>query len=199
MGFWSKLTIVILAVLAGFYIKSTFFDGMKVEKKLVAEEQIVQEPQSVATVKKETKAEVKKQEFVTVYFLGTDKQANNLFKKATREVPADSSKLKIALNQLILGPTSYEKGQGVYSEVPKTTKLLSIVEDENIIINLSSDFVNGGGADSLYSRIKQVIRTTLANAPKKPIYLYIDGKQADVIGGEGIMITQPLNENSLDE
>ena len=34
---------------------------------------------------------------------------------------------------------------------------------------------------------------------KKPIYLYIDGKQAEVLGGEGIMITQPLSENSLDE
>ena len=30
-------------------------------------------------------------------------------------------------------------------------------------------------------------------------YLYIDGKQADVIGGDGIMITQPLSENSIGE
>ena len=32
-----------------------------------------------------------------------------------------------------------------------------------------------------------------------PTYLYINGKQANVIGGEGIMIKQPLNERSFDE
>ena len=34
MGFWSKLTIGILVLLAGFYVKATFFDGQKYEKKL---------------------------------------------------------------------------------------------------------------------------------------------------------------------
>ena len=31
MGFWSKLTIGILVLLAGFYVKATFFDGQKYE------------------------------------------------------------------------------------------------------------------------------------------------------------------------
>ncbi len=198
MGFWSKLTIGILVLLAGFYVKATFFDGQKYEKKLVHEEKIV-EP-AVKTPKQEApQAQTRKKEYVTVYFLGTDAQSNNLFKTAQREVPEGAAKLNFALQQLIKGPNPYEKKAGVFSEVPKSTKIRGVIESDRIIVDLSSDIVNGGGADSLYSRIKQVIKTTLANAPKKPVYLYIDGKQADVIGGEGLMITQPLKETSLDE
>ena len=51
-----------------------------------------------------------------------------------------------------------------------------------------------------YSRIKKLIKTILANnTSNKPVYLYLDGQQADVVGGEGIMIKQPLMENSLDD
>ena len=84
--------------------------------------------------------------------------------------------------------------------MPKNVKLLGVVESESkIIIDISGNVQTGGGADSIYSRMKQIIKTALNNSPKKPIYLYIDGKQAEVLGGEGIMITQPLSENSLDE
>ena len=63
---------------------------------------------------------------------------------------------------------------------------------------MSSDFETGGGAESTYYRVKQVIKTANANT-SSPVYLYINGKQANVIGGEGIMLKQPLNERSLDE
>ncbi len=101
---------------------------------------------------------------------------------------------------MLKGPSLSEKSLGIYNEIPKGTKLLSIKDSGNdVIVNLSSDFQYGGGADSIYSRMKQLIKTVLVNAPGKNVYLYLDGKQADVIGGEGLMITQPLSENSLDE
>lgn len=202
MGFWSKLVILALAALAFFYVKVNFFDTphAKVEKKLVAEEQVV-EP-----VKKQPAEEAKKPQqttkektYVTIYFLGMDKNDTGIFKKVKRELPDGQSKLKFALNQLVAGPSQYEKSIGVYSEIPKDVKILGIVESKNkIIIDVTGNIQTGGGADSLYSRMKQFIKTALINSPKKPIYLYIDGKQAEVLGGEGIMISQPLNENSLD-
>ena len=64
--------------------------------------------------------------------------------------------------------------------------------------DLSSNFETGGGAESTYMRVKQVIKTVNANT-ETPAYLYINGHQANVIGGEGIMVRQPLNERSLDE
>ena len=47
-------------------------------------------------------------------------------------------------------------------------------------------------------RIKQIIKTANSYS-STPTYLYINGKQANVIGGEGVMLKQPLNERSLDE
>jgi spore germination protein GerM len=66
------------------------------------------------------------------------------------------------------------------------------------MIDLTSAFESGGGTDSTYRRVRQLIKTANANT-KLPVYLYINGKQASVIGGDGIMIKQPLNERSLDE
>ena len=213
MGFWSKLVILTLAVLAFFYVKVNFFDSphVKVEKKLAAEEAVVEPPQNTPVQKTQTtatsakkentaKEESKPKKYVTVYFLGMDKNNNSIFKTVKREVPSGKNELRYALTQLVAGPTQYEKNVGVYSEIPKNVQIMGIVEsDKKIIIDISGNIQNGGGADSLYSRFKQVIKTALANgSPKKPIYLYIDGKQAEVIGGEGIMITQPLSENSLD-
>lgn len=202
MGFWSKLVILTLAVLAFFYVKTNFFDTpqVKVEKKLVVEEQVVEPVKKPEPAKKEEPKEKSvPKTYVTVYFLGMDKNDTGIFKKVQRELPQGQSKLKFALNQLVAGPSAYEKKVGVYSEIPKNVKILGIVESKNkIIIDVSGNIQTGGGADSLYSRIKQLIKTALANSPDKPVYLYIDGKQAEVLGGEGIMISQPLSENSLD-
>ena len=202
MGFWSKLVILALAALAFFYVKVNFFDTphAKVEKKLVAEEQVVEpvKTQPAEEAKKPQQTQ-KEKTYVTVYFLGMDKNDTGIFKKVKRELPDGQSKLKFALNQLVAGPSQYEKSIGVYSEIPKDVKILGIVESKNkIIIDVTGNIQTGGGADSLYSRMKQFIKTALINSPNKPIYLYIDGKQAEVLGGEGIMISQPLNENSLD-
>lgn len=202
MGFWSKLVILTLAVLAFFYVKVNFFDTphAKIEKKLVAEEQVVEPVKKQEPVKPEESKEKKiPKTYVTVYFLGMDKNDTGIFKKVQRELPQGKSKLQFALTQLVAGPSPYEKKVGVYSEIPKNVKILGVVESKNkIIIDVSGNIQNGGGADSIYSRMKQLIKTALANSSKKPIYLFIDGKQAEVLGGEGIMISQPLSENSLD-
>ena len=65
-------------------------------------------------------------------------------------------------------------------------------------MNLSDDFGFGGGGDSLYKRVYQLIKTVNHNT-RKPVYLYLNGKQADIIGGEGLMLKQPLRSNSLEE
>jgi len=225
MGFFSKLVVLTLCALAFLYVKTNFFDTqpIKVEKKLISEETIVMPTKSVnkKSVQQPNKEDKQKNEVtkieklpekksekiekslpkqtVTIYFLGVDKNKKSIFKKVQRELPKGQSKLIFALNQLILGPTSYEKQVGVFSEVPPNVKILGVVESKTkIIINVTSNIQNGGGADSLYSRMKQLIKTAIANSPNKPIYLYINGKQAEVLGGEGLMITQPLKENSLD-
>ena len=111
----------------------------------------------------------------------------------------ENSCFEFAIKELIKAPTKWEKSKGFTSEIPAGTKLRSIRQTSgNILIDLSSDFETGGGAESTYMRVKQIIKTVNSNT-SSPVYLYINGHQANVIGGEGIMLKQPLNERSLDE
>lgn len=138
--------------------------------------------------------------YVNVFFIGQDENNYEVYKAVKREYDAavDGSKIKFAIDSLIMGPKPDEKIRGVYSEIPFGTRVISITErSEGIIINLSYEFETGGGTDSIYKRIYQLIKTAKRNT-EKPVYLYIEGHKADVIGGEGIMLNQPLNENSLD-
>ena len=111
----------------------------------------------------------------------------------------EKSCFAFAIKELVSAPSNWEKSKGFTSEIPSNTKILSIREGEgSVMIDLSSAFESGGGAESTYTRVMQVIKTAKANT-NLPVYLYINGKQADVIGGEGIMIKQPLSERSLDD
>ncbi len=206
MSRFSKVFIAVIIIISCLYVYDNYFKNPDflnkfkfLNKEKVQTEDIKKEDIEVKSQNDEN-SELKN---ITgesyVYFLGIDKSGNSVFKKVKRQVDNDN-KLENAIEQLLKGPSLSEKSLGIYNEIPKGTKLLSIKGSGNdVVVNLSSDFQYGGGADSIYSRMKQLIKTVLVNAPGKNVYLYLDGKQADVIGGEGLMITQPLSENSLDE
>lgn len=127
--------------------------------------------------------------------------SNGNLRSVNRECNPDIQKscFEYSIKQLMEAPTNWEKSKGFSSEIPQNTKIISIREgSENIRIDLTSAFESGGGSDSIYKRLRQLIRTANANT-KLPVYLYINGKQANVIGGDGVMLKQPLNERSLDE
>lgn len=143
--------------------------------------------------------ENKEKEYKTVKIFVAD--SNGKLRSVNRkcDVEKEKSCFAFAIQELVSAPTKWEKSKGFTSEIPQGTKILSVREGENsVMIDLSSAFEGGGGAESTYMRVMQVIKTAKANT-SQPVYLYINGKQADVIGGEGIMIKQPLNERSLDD
>ena len=142
----------------------------------------------------------KAQDFVNVFFIGKNENGEEVYRavKRTYNKDVDGSKIKYSINCLVLGPKPQEKAKGVYTEIPASTQLLGITEaQDKIVINLSAAYAMGGGTESVYKRLFQLIKTAKRNTDK-PVYLHINGKQADVIGGDGIMITQPLSERSLD-
>ena len=142
----------------------------------------------------------KQQEYVNIFFIGKNENNEEVYRAVKRvyNKDVDGSKIKYAINSLILGPKPDEKSKGVYTEIPASTQLLGLTEKpDKVIINLSSAFSDGGGTESVYKRLFQLIKTAKRNT-EKPVFLYINGQQADVIGGDGIMITQPLSETSLD-
>lgn len=137
---------------------------------------------------------------VTVFFIGQNSNGDEVYKTVKREYIQNEevSELEFLVQALINGPTDYEKSHGIYSEVPQNTRVISVYEQPNkIILDLDYEFESGGGTDSSYKKLYQLIKTMKANV-KVPVYLYIDGEQAEFIGGEGIMITQPLDESSLE-
>ncbi|MBP7211393.1 GerMN domain-containing protein [bacterium] len=143
--------------------------------------------------KKNTKA------FVKVVFLGTNEKGEEVYKVVKRpNSTKKGSKFQYAIKSLLKGPNFFEKNRGVFSEIPSGVKILSINEtSDKITIDLSDSFEQGGGTNSLYERLYQIIKTANKNT-QKPVYLNLDGKQVDVIGGDGIMFTQPLSEKSLE-
>ncbi|MDD3237644.1 MAG: GerMN domain-containing protein [Candidatus Gastranaerophilales bacterium] len=206
MSGFSKFVVVILILLSILYVKVKFFGdfnfGIFTKKpEVVREVKNSMTPiednvkKKVETQKKTAKVEAP----VSVYFLTLDENGAPVFKTVTRNTSA-KNKLTFAIKELLKGPAFSEKNHGIYSEIPRGTKLLSVdLQGANIIINLSSDFQYGGGTDSVYSRMHQLIKTAKSNTSGQNIYLYLNGKQVDVLGGEGIMVSQPLNENSLDD
>ncbi len=149
----------------------------------------------------QTKPEQPKQEeYVNIFFIGKNENNEEVYRAVKRvyNENVDGSKVKYAITSLVLGPKPAEKASGVYTEIPANTQILGITEKpDKVIINLSSAFATGGGTESVYKRLFQLIKTAKRNT-EKAVFLYIEGQQADVIGGDGIMITQPLSENSLD-
>lgn len=194
------VTVVVMVLVCGYLgCRYWYHNDENVSGPLtpVPEAQIPQEEETPAA-----KEEPKKTEkvYVTVYFIGQNANKEEVYKAVNREYDkaVDGSKIKFAIQSLISGPKPNEKSLGVYSEIPSSTRILSITESSNkVVINLNSSFENGGGTESIYKRIYQLIKTAKRNT-NKPVYLYINGNKADVIGGEGIMINQPLTDNSLE-
>lgn len=204
MNFSQKLGIFILVVIACVYVYFSFFakNGFSLPAISPLEHEALPPVLDEFTPTEETSIEetpVKSSSEVNVKIFIYD--SNGKLRSVNRKCDTSIQKscFAYAINELVSAPTKWEKSKGFTSEIPSGTKVISVREgNSNVMIDLNSTFESGGGTESTYRRIKQIIKTANANT-KLPTYLYINGKQADVIGGDGIMIKQPLNERSLDE
>ncbi len=110
-----------------------------------------------------------------------------------KEMPKPPT-LEGVITLLLKGPTIQESKTGIYSEIPPNVDLISAKNTkDSIIINLSANFGNGGGSKSVENRVRQLSKTVKKYHPKKQVYLYINGKEVEYLGGEGIYIKQPLD------
>ena len=176
------------------------FNVLMPKTEITPEEIRVRQRSVQEEVTETQKTEVLEMQYVNVYFIGKNEHNEEVYKAVKREYnqDVDGSKLRFAVNALVLGPKPDEKSRGVYTEVPTDSKVINITEQsDKVIVNLNSAFVTGGGTESLYKRLYQLIKTVKLNS-NLPVYLYIDGQRADVVGGEGIMLSQPLSNSSLD-
>lgn len=197
-----KFGITCLIVITLVYVYFSFFtkEGFNFPVRHKPQEADIN-PFEKPTIDEPDKSEVTdKKEIKNVKIYVTDSKGNLRSVNRKCDKTVEKSCFSYAIKELLSAPSSWEKSnKGLSSEIPAGTKILSIREGANtILIDLSSSFESGGGAESTYIRVRQLIKTAQANT-KLPVYLYINGKQADVIGGEGIMVKQPLSERSLDD
>ena len=198
MNFSQRFGLLILIAITILYVYFSFFHK---DFKIPEFSNSSKKPAEYNPLEKENlKEEMENSAFSkTVKIFLLDASGNLKVSKRECDTRVEKSCFEYAIKELISAPTNWEKSKGYTSEIPLGTKVLSVREtSNNILIDLSSNFESGGGAESTYMRIKQIIKTANANT-SVPTYLYINGKQANVIGGEGIMIKQPLNERSFDE
>lgn len=130
---------------------------------------------------------------VKVYFIKSNGSEDLEFTPVTRKVSSDDSPVDASLKELFLGPTKKEQLRGIMTEIPEGTRLVNVeASEDEISVDLSSQFVTGGGSATMQLRYLQLYKTLAGIAPKKKVYLLVDGKNLKTIGGEGLEITQPI-------
>ncbi len=115
------------------------------------------------------------------------------------QVPASNDPTQVltaAFDQLL----NRFPAQNAVSEVPKGTKLLKLTtENDNVYVNLSPEFTQGGGSASMTGRLGQVIYTATTLNPNAKVFLSVGGQPLKVLGGEGLEVPQPVTRQIFEK
>lgn len=136
-------------------------------------------------------------DMVTIFF-SKAQGSQSIVEDVVRKLPRDArnNPLEFALQELLKGPTSEEKTQGFYSEIPAGTKLLSLNKNnDTVTINLSKQFTTGGGSNSMVQRFEQIKQTAYSLDSGHQVSLAVEGKPLEVLGGEGLEVPESLKHN----
>ena len=112
--------------------------------------------------------------------------------------PADEpdTALEAAFNSLLAGP----KDATVYSEIPQGTKLRSLsVKNDGVYVDFSANLLRAEGSTSMTGRLGQVIYTATSLKPNAKVWISVDGKPLELLGGEGLEVAQPSTRQSFDK
>ncbi len=99
-----------------------------------------------------------------------------------------------AIKSLLIGPAD----PAFVTTIPKGTKIRSVaLESDGIHVDLSKEFTSGGGSASMTGRVAQVLYTASSLDPAAKVWLKVEGKPLEVLGGEGLMLDQPLTRENF--
>jgi spore germination protein GerM len=124
-----------------------------------------------------------------------NKDSDLSFIAVKREIKKDENEIEAGVTELLLGPTQKEEKSGIMSEIPVGTRLIKVEESEDeILVDLSNQYLTGGGSASVQVRYLQLFKTINNLSPNKKIFLQIEGKDPKTIAGEGLEVSQPLKK-----
>ncbi|WP_448597218.1 GerMN domain-containing protein [Thermoleptolyngbya sp.] len=158
-----------------------------------------QEPGAAASPNTEPTGEpiaVVQQRTVQVYWLKDDGTRTTLAPASVSVESGDRPEeiLKAAFEALLLGPSDNTVG----STIPRDTTLRSVeVEEDGVHVDLSSSFTQGGGSASMTGRLAQVVYTATTLEPDANVWITVEGKPLEVLGGEGVLVNQPTSRADI--
>ena len=136
-----------------------------------------------------------KQKTVQVYWFNNDLQlvANSVnFPKTNGK----EKSLEKAIKLLLTGPSDPANG----TTIPRETKLLSLNFVKNSIhVDLSREFIKGGGSASMKGRLGQIIYTATSLNPNAQVWISVEGEPLKELGGEGLLVAQPMTRKLFEK
>ncbi len=104
--------------------------------------------------------------------------------------------LKAAFEKMLQGSPD----PALTSTIPANTKLQELkVQPDGIHVDLSSEFTTGGGSTAMMGRVAQVIYTATTLDPNASVWISINNKPLNVLGGEGLVLDQPMTRQEFDQ
>lgn len=142
-----------------------------------------------------TKAPTEKS--VQIYWLKT---VDNKIELAAAPIALNDAQpnvlLKAAFEKMLQGSTD----PTLTSTIPANTKLQELeIQPDGIHVDLSSEFTTGGGSTAMMGRVAQVIYTATTLDPKASVWISINNESLDVLGGEGLVLDQPMTRQEFDQ
>jgi spore germination protein GerM len=134
-----------------------------------------------------------------VYWLTTAKDKVALAPSPLTTEPGqktEEQRLTAAIDRLIKGPANAD----VTTTIPIETKLNSLkVKADGVHVDLNKTFTSGGGSTAMQGRLGQVLYTASSLDPDTPIWISVDGEPLKVLGGEGLVVSQPMTREEFDK
>lgn len=105
--------------------------------------------------------------------------------------------LSAALTQLL---SENPVDTSLATTIPQGTTLRSLaLKSDGIHIDLSREFTIGGGSTSMTGRVAQVLYTATSNQPDAKVWITVEGKPLESLGGEGLAMNQPLTRKDFEQ
>lgn len=158
----------------------------------------MQAPNSSASILEEVKPTPSEQNTPQAYWIKDTGNALELVSTPVQIKSLGSSEegLTLALKTVLESPVDPQ----VSSTIPPGTTLLSLEQkSDGIHLNLSQEFTTGGGSASMTGRLGQILYTATSLDPDAPVWLSVEGKPLEYLGGEGLEIQQPMTRDLYDQ
>ena len=118
---------------------------------------------------------------------------------ANREVQYTDSPLTATINKLLEGTNAVEDQKYIVTNIPDGTRLLSAkIVNKVAYLDFSSEFEeNFYGKESTVSQLKQIVFTATEFDGVDAVQFLINGNKQDYLGGEGVLIGDPLRREDF--